>query len=96
MVPDETIETKILQAFGVELGQEGVVTVVGIPDKSKGELLVLVTTLNIAKKELRKKLLATGIPILWIPREVKHVAQIPTLSTGKVDLAKCRELAIGR
>ena len=96
MVPHEIIETKILQSSGIELGEEGVVTVVGVADKSRGELLVLVTTLDLPKNELRKKLLAAGIPILWIPREVKHVARIPTLSSGKVDLAKCRELAMGR
>jgi acyl-[acyl-carrier-protein]-phospholipid O-acyltransferase / long-chain-fatty-acid--[acyl-carrier-protein] ligase len=96
MVPHEIIETKILQSFGIELGEEGVMTVVGVPDEFKGERLVLVTTLDLPKNELRKKLLAAGIPILWIPREVKHVARIPTLSSGKVDLAKCRELAMGR
>jgi acyl-[acyl-carrier-protein]-phospholipid O-acyltransferase / long-chain-fatty-acid--[acyl-carrier-protein] ligase len=58
MVPHETVEAKILESLDVEPGEQGIVTVVGVPDTSKGELLVLLTTLNISRNELRKKLLA--------------------------------------
>ena len=94
MVPHETIEAKILESLGFETEEQGIVAVVGIPDKSKGELLVLLTTRDLSKNEVRKKLLAAGVPVLWIPRVVKYVTQIPILSTGKVDLAKCRKLAM--
>jgi acyl-[acyl-carrier-protein]-phospholipid O-acyltransferase/long-chain-fatty-acid--[acyl-carrier-protein] ligase len=96
MVPHETIETKILESLGAEPDTQGIVAVVGVPDKSKGELLVLLTNCDLSRSELRKKLLSAGVPILWIPREVKRVAQIPTLSTGKIDLTKCRQLALER
>ena len=94
MVPHETVEAKILESFGVEPGEQGLAAVVGVPNASKGELLVLLTTLNISRHELRKKLLDASVPILWIPRQVKRVPKIPILSSGKVDLAKCRELAM--
>jgi hypothetical protein len=68
----------------------------GVPHKTKGELLVLLTSRDLSRNELRKKLFAAGVPILWIPREIRRVAQIPTLSTAKIDLTKCRELAMGR
>jgi len=95
MVPHETVETKILESLGIDPGEQGVVTVVwGVPDKSKGELLVLLTTCDLSRNELRKRLLAVGVPILWIPKMVKRVRQIPILGTGKIDLGKCRQIAM--
>jgi len=96
MVPHETVEAKILESLGFEAGEQGVVTVVGVPDKSKGELLALLTTRDLSRSELRKRLLAAGVPILWIPKVVKRIEQIPVLCTGKVDLGKCRQLALER
>jgi acyl-[acyl-carrier-protein]-phospholipid O-acyltransferase/long-chain-fatty-acid--[acyl-carrier-protein] ligase len=94
MVSHETIETKILESLGFEMSEQGVVAVVGIPDKSKGELLVLLTTRDLRTNELRKRLRTAGVPILWIPKVVKRVKQIPILGSGKVDLGKCRQLAM--
>jgi acyl-[acyl-carrier-protein]-phospholipid O-acyltransferase/long-chain-fatty-acid--[acyl-carrier-protein] ligase len=94
MVPHETVETKILESLGFETGEQGIVTVVGVPDRSKGELLVLLTTRDLSRNELRKRLPAAGVPILWIPKVVKRIKQIPLLGTGKVDLGKCRQLAM--
>jgi acyl-CoA synthetase (AMP-forming)/AMP-acid ligase II len=47
---------------GFETGEQGIVSVVGIPDKSKGELLVLLILMtgDLSKDELRKRLLAAG------------------------------------
>ena len=94
MVPHETLETKILELLGFETGEQGIVTVVGVPDRSKGELLVLLTTRDLSRNELRKRLLAAGVPILWIPKVVKRIEKIPILGTGKVDLSKCQQLAM--
>ena len=94
MVPHETIEAKIDEAFGFQMEEERVVIVVGIPDQSKGESLVLLTTRELSPKELRKRLLATGLPSLWIPKVVKMVGAIPLLGTGKLDLGKSRQLAM--
>ena len=94
MVPLEAIETKIVELFGFK--KEGVVTVVGIPDESKGELLVLLTTDDLSANELRKRLLAAGIATLWIPKVVRRIEKIPILGSGKVDLGKCRQLAMER
>jgi acyl-[acyl-carrier-protein]-phospholipid O-acyltransferase/long-chain-fatty-acid--[acyl-carrier-protein] ligase len=93
MVSHEAIETKIVELFDFE---KGVVTVVGIPDESKGELLVLLTTRDLPANELRKRLLAVGIPTLWIPKLVKRIEKLPILGSGKVDLEKCRQFALDR
>ena len=67
--------------------------VAGMPDPSKGEALVLLTTEAVSSEQLRASLLNAGFSSLWVPRIIKHVAKIPMLGSGKLDLKSCRELA---
>ncbi len=93
MVPHETVEHRIIEALALPQ-DERVIAVAGIPDEAKGEALVLLTTRDLDAKELREKLSAAGTPNLWIPKNIKRVEAIPVLGTGKLDLAKCKELAL--
>jgi acyl-[acyl-carrier-protein]-phospholipid O-acyltransferase/long-chain-fatty-acid--[acyl-carrier-protein] ligase len=95
MVPHEVVEQKILAALA--LGHEGdrAIAVAGAPDETKGEQLVILSTVEIDLAELRAKLSAAGLPNLWIPKLVRPVEAIPVLATGKLDLRKCNELAAG-
>ena len=93
MVPHETIEASIVEAFGLKSEEERAVTVIGVPDKAKGEALVLLATRDLPPEKVRERLLADGFPMLWIPRIVKRVSKIPVLASGKLDLEKCRDLA---
>ncbi len=93
MVPHETIESKIIQAFGFKSEEERVIAVIGLPDDTKGEALVLLTARDLPQNKLREALLADGLPTLWIPRTIKRVDKIPILGSGKLDLGKCKELA---
>ncbi len=65
--------------------------VLGRPCAEKGEELVLLTTRAITRPELLK-CLSGHIPNLWIPKEVIIVEHLPTLGSGKLDLAECRRL----
>jgi acyl-[acyl-carrier-protein]-phospholipid O-acyltransferase/long-chain-fatty-acid--[acyl-carrier-protein] ligase len=94
MVPHVTIEQKIIETFGWDQNERPTIAVAGIPDLSKGEALVLLTTENVTTEELRARLLDAGLPNLWVPKIIKHVPQIPMLGTGKLDLKGCRELAL--
>jgi acyl-[acyl-carrier-protein]-phospholipid O-acyltransferase/long-chain-fatty-acid--[acyl-carrier-protein] ligase len=94
MVPHGTVEQKILEAFGWEHLESPSVFVTGVPDASKGEALVLLTTQEVRADVLRGKLGELGVPNLWVPKVVKRVEQIPMLGTGKTDLKRCRELAL--
>jgi acyl-[acyl-carrier-protein]-phospholipid O-acyltransferase/long-chain-fatty-acid--[acyl-carrier-protein] ligase len=94
MVPHGTVEQKIAEAFGWDQSEEVTMAITGIPDASKGEALVLLTTKEVATDELRARLLETGLTNLWIPRTVRKVEKIPVLGTGKIDLKACRALAI--
>jgi acyl-[acyl-carrier-protein]-phospholipid O-acyltransferase / long-chain-fatty-acid--[acyl-carrier-protein] ligase len=94
MVPHGTVEQKILQAFGWDELESPAVFVTGIPDVSKGEALVMLTTMDVTVDELRGKLGDLDVPNLWVPRIIKRVDCIPMLGTGKTDLKRCRELAL--
>ena len=94
MVPHETIEAKIVEAFGLKTEEERVVAVVGVPDQAKGEALVLLATRDLSSDKMREHLLAGGLPNLWVPRTIKRVERIPILGSGKLDLGKCKELAL--
>jgi acyl-[acyl-carrier-protein]-phospholipid O-acyltransferase/long-chain-fatty-acid--[acyl-carrier-protein] ligase len=94
MVPHGTIEQRISESLGVDPSEVQSVVVTGIPDEAKGELLVVLTTNDLCRSQVREMLVAAGFPNLWIPRLVHRVAAIPVLGTGKLDLAACRRLAL--
>ena len=96
MVPHGTIEQKIADCFCPDASEVQSVVVVGVEDESKGEALVVVTTLGFTAHEVRDRLAAAGLPNLWIPRRVVRVDAIPLLGTGKLDLAACRRIAARR
>jgi acyl-[acyl-carrier-protein]-phospholipid O-acyltransferase/long-chain-fatty-acid--[acyl-carrier-protein] ligase len=94
MVPHGTIETRLIELFGWEQTDGPVVAITGIPDPSKGEALVLLTTQDVTAEQVRSKLLESGVPNLWVPRIIKKVDKIPMLGTGKTDLKGVRTLAL--
>jgi acyl-[acyl-carrier-protein]-phospholipid O-acyltransferase/long-chain-fatty-acid--[acyl-carrier-protein] ligase len=94
MVPHETLETKIREALEDTDEQERTRCIVGVPDAAKGEAIVLLSTREIDLKALRTRLLAMGVPALWIPKTVKLVPQIPVLASGKLDLKACQQAAL--
>lgn len=67
---------------------------VALPDPSKGEQVVLLTT-NTApdRKELAAFAKANGVNELQVPRQLIQVADIPLLGTGKVHYAGAEALA---
>lgn len=93
MVPHGTIEQKVIELFGFESAESQPVVVVGVPDESKGEALVVLTERELTPEALREKLSAAGLPNLWIPKIVRRVEKIPTLASGKLDLKGCENLA---
>lgn len=96
MVPHVTVETAIAKAYGVEDAELPQVAVTARPDASKGEALVLLTMMDIDPKELRERMSKAGLPNLWIPREIKRVDNIPTLASGKLELAAMKRIAAER
>ncbi len=95
MVPHETVEQKILTALGIEAEADRQIAIVGIADEAKGEALVLLSSIDVDQAALRAALVSAGVPNLWIPKTVRRVEAIPILASGKLDLARCKEAAVG-
>jgi len=94
MVPHGTIEQKIAEVFGIDPSDAQPFVVVGIPDETKGEKLVVVSPLEFSAAEIKDRLAAADFPNLWIPRIVLKVGELPILGTGKLDIVGCRRLAL--
>ena len=71
--------------------------VVAVPDKRRGERIVLVTTADDADPdELRKFGRQAGAADLMVPNDIVKVEEIPVLGSGKTDYVSTRKLAIER
>jgi acyl-[acyl-carrier-protein]-phospholipid O-acyltransferase/long-chain-fatty-acid--[acyl-carrier-protein] ligase len=93
MVPHGRVEEVVAEVLGLEDGDQPAVAVAGRPDSSKGEALVLLTTVDIEPNELSKLLAEKGLANLWIPKIILRVDEIPMLPTGKLDLKAIASLA---
>ncbi|RVD55771.1 2-acyl-glycerophospho-ethanolamine acyltransferase [Mesorhizobium sp. M2D.F.Ca.ET.185.01.1.1] len=70
---------------------------VAVPDKRRGERIVLVTTADDASaEELRQFGKKAGAAELMVPNDIIKVDEIPVLGSGKTDYTSARKLAIDR
>ncbi|MDD2708487.1 MAG: MFS transporter [Verrucomicrobiae bacterium] len=93
MVPHGTVEQRLIELLGLQNAETQPLVVVGVPDPVKGEALLVLSAVEITLEQVREKLTSAGLPNLWIPKAIKRVEKIPTLSTGKLDLKGCEHLA---
>ncbi|MCC8021246.1 MAG: AMP-binding protein [Akkermansia sp.] len=99
MIPHDALEQSINRALKIQPDvEERKIAVVGVPDKQKGEAIVMLSTqhrqyLQQELISLRYALIGEGVPALWCPKEIIPVEEIPMLPSGKLDLAGCRALA---
>ncbi len=93
MVPHETVEDEIGKVLGLDSESERKLAVVGVPDESKGEALILISSVGVDLTELRYRLLQNGVSNLWVPKKVVEVEEIPTLASGKLDIKSCESIA---
>ncbi|TGQ66711.1 2-acyl-glycerophospho-ethanolamine acyltransferase [Mesorhizobium sp. M00.F.Ca.ET.186.01.1.1] len=70
---------------------------VAVPDKRRGERIVLVTTADDASaEELRQFGKKAGAAELMVPNDIVKVEEIPVLGSGKTDYVSTRKLAIDK
>ena len=68
---------------------------VSVPDKRKGERIVLVTTAHDADPDrLRQYGRQAGAADLMVPHDIVKVGEIPMLGSGKTDYVSTRRLAL--
>lgn len=92
MVPHMKIEEQIQSL----LDPQYTCAVTAVPDDTRGERLVaFYTDPERQSSDLWEQLCRTELPRLWLPKreDLRFVAAIPSLGTGKVDLRAVRQLA---
>jgi acyl-[acyl-carrier-protein]-phospholipid O-acyltransferase/long-chain-fatty-acid--[acyl-carrier-protein] ligase len=95
MVPHIKVEEKLHELAGAT---EQTFVVTGVPDEKKGERLVVLHKL--AEEKLQpclEQLAQSDLPNLWKPRPdaFLRLKNFPMLGSGKLDLRKVKELAVG-
>jgi acyl-[acyl-carrier-protein]-phospholipid O-acyltransferase/long-chain-fatty-acid--[acyl-carrier-protein] ligase len=94
MVPHIKVEEKLHEIAGA---MEQCFLVTGVPDEKKGERLIVLHKLADGQlQSCLEKFAQCDLPNLWKPRPEQffHVAALPYLGTGKLDLKKGREMAL--
>ena len=98
MVPHIKIEEHLQQILASD-PDELKIAVTGVPDRSRGErLIVLYTEISKTPDAICRELSASGLPNIWIPSPDSfcQVDAIPVLGTGKLDLKGLHDLAMAR
>jgi len=95
MVPHIKIEDCLHEIAGAS---EQSFAVTAIPDERKGERLIVLHTLSEEKlKVCLERFVKVELPALWKPRpdQFVRIEALPYLGTGKLDLRRMKELALG-
>ncbi len=96
MVPHLRVETAVREVLAVD-EQDVHLAVTAIHDPTRGErLVVLHTGLGVPAAEICRRMVARGLPPLWIPSpdSFRQVPAIPQLGTGKLDMPRLKEMAV--
>jgi len=85
MISLTAVEDILAGAFP-QYGAKLAIAVISKPDESKGEKLIAITNEpRLTLQEIRDAIRARGLSNLAAPREIKVLAELPHLGTGKVD-----------
>lgn len=69
--------------------------VVKLPDKRRGEKIILLTTnFTASRDEIIKEIKKRGFPEIMVPNKILAIDSIPLLGTGKVDYTAAQKLAL--
>ena len=92
MVSLTAVEEALAGAFP-HFGQRLQIAVISRPDSDKGEALIAVSNEpKLTLQDLRGAIHARGLPNLAVPRELKHIKELPKLGTGKVNHRELEKL----
>lgn len=97
MVPHVTVEESIQRLVAREEDESVLAVVSAVPDKRKGErVVVLHLPMDKTPDEVRRQLAEEGMPNLWIPSadSFLQVEELPLLGSGKIDLKLLSQMAL--
>lgn len=90
----EMVSLSMVEEMAAQCWPEGVHGVVSIPEPSKGEQLVLITTqANAQRKELSVYAKENQIGEINVPKNIIEVENLPLLGTGKIDYQALKSIA---
>jgi len=95
MVPHLSVEEAINDALGAAEG-ELLAVVTAVPDRAKGERLVVFhLPTEHAPGDVVRRLAERGLPNLWVPGSdaFAEIAELPMLGSGKLDLKRLSDMA---
>ena len=85
-----------VEALAGELWKGSLSAVVTVPDARKGERLILITEAeNATRADLLAFAKSRNAMELMVPAEVRIVAKVPVLGSGKVDLVTVAKMVRG-
>jgi acyl-[acyl-carrier-protein]-phospholipid O-acyltransferase/long-chain-fatty-acid--[acyl-carrier-protein] ligase len=91
MISLTSVEETLQSAFP-EYGHHFGIAVVAIPDKTRGEKLIAVTNEpKLTLAQIREAVRAHGMSALAAPRELKLLAELPRLGSGKLNHRELQE-----
>lgn len=89
MVSLNKVEDLALECFGVSPFYS-----VSIPDKRKGERIILFTTTeNVSEKEFKKFIKSKKVSSLYVPSKIHFIDSVPLLGSGKPNYREMERLA---
>ncbi|MCQ2364685.1 MAG: AMP-binding protein [Akkermansia sp.] len=97
MVPHETLEQVLLKVLKADPSRsKRLLAVVGVPDRTQGERLILLSTLHRIMHPndliaIRYGIMNEGYPSLWCPERIVPVKSIPVLPDGRLNYPLCFE-----
>lgn len=94
-IAGEMVSLGAIEMLASALWPEEKHAVVGVPDRKRGERIVLVTTAETADRNaLRQYGKKSGAAEIMVPNDVLKVREIPVLGSGKTDYAGVRRMAM--
>ncbi len=95
MVSLTAVEEALAGGFP-QYGNRFEVAVVSLPDEDKGEMLIAVSNdSRLSLDQIRSVIKGRGMTNLCVPRELRHLREIPKLGTGKVNHRELQEWVRG-
>ncbi|MGB8817076.1 MAG: AMP-binding protein [Rhizobiaceae bacterium] len=94
-IAGEMVSLGAIEMLVASLWPEDRHAAVSVPDKRKGERIILLTTHKPASKsDIHSHSKRAGAPELMVPGDVVEVGEIPVLGSGKTDYSQTRKVAI--
>jgi acyl-[acyl-carrier-protein]-phospholipid O-acyltransferase/long-chain-fatty-acid--[acyl-carrier-protein] ligase len=92
----EMVSLAAIEMLAADLWPDALSTAAAVPDPRKGERIILLTEqLGADRSELLIHARAHGATELMVPAEVRVVAAMPLLGSGKIDFVAAQRMALG-